>query len=266
MRLVREPTQAEIVAVHAALAGPAPDYDGPTNTLDRANLLARHVASALLAAAPVVPAGSDGVAACLLRVTDHLEAFAADHPDDATTETAAAIWCAREALAACARPPAGEAVAWRFRDHPDNGWIYTGLGGRHPGCEVQPLYAHPADPAAPDGPQPVHLFCPVCAAPHLDEGEWATRPHKTHQCQGCGHEWRPFPFATVGVSHPVAAPDGGERERVLKALEHYTCSCEPGHCAMSADDSDTPVADNLCGRTAQAVLAALRPAGGEGAR
>lgn len=60
-------------------------------------------------------------------------------------------------------------------------------------------------------PVAVTIFCPVCAVPHVDEGEWATtRHHKTHQCQGCGHEWRPFPFATVGVAHPspsVPNPD-----------------------------------------------------------
>lgn len=39
----------------------------------------------------------------------------------------------------------GEAVAWRYRDHPENGWVYTGVGGRHDGCEVQPLYTHPSD-------------------------------------------------------------------------------------------------------------------------
>jgi len=52
----REPTEAEIKAVQAALTGPAPAYTGRTNTLDRFNLLARHVASAMLAASPIVPA------------------------------------------------------------------------------------------------------------------------------------------------------------------------------------------------------------------
>lgn len=49
-----------------------------------------------------------------------------------------------------AQPPAREdaqPVAWRFRDHPSNGWVYTGLGGRQDGCEVQPLYTHPASDA-----------------------------------------------------------------------------------------------------------------------
>ena|GEM_PF-2343382 len=56
----------------------------------------------------------------------------------------------------------------------------------------------------------VNIFCPTCSTPHVDEGEWATRRHKTHQCQSCGHEWRPFPFATVGVAHPTPAdPEAG---------------------------------------------------------
>lgn len=47
-------------------------------------------------------------------------------------------------------------------------------------------------------PVPMTLDCPKCNQRHVDEGEWATRPHKTHQCQHCSHEWRPFPYATVG--------------------------------------------------------------------
>lgn len=43
------------------------------------------------------------------------------------------------------------------------------------------------------------LRCPSCAYQHVDEGEWASRPHKTHLCADCGLEWRPFEYATVGV-------------------------------------------------------------------
>lgn len=49
-------------------------------------------------------------------------------------------------------------------------------------------------------PIPMLLACPSCHAPHLDEGIWATRPHRTHQCQLCGHEWRPALVPTVGVA------------------------------------------------------------------
>lgn len=39
------------------------------------------------------------------------------------------------------------------------------------------------------------LHCPWCGLRHIDEGEWATRPHHTHECQGCGQEWRVEPYA-----------------------------------------------------------------------
>ncbi len=48
-------------------------------------------------------------------------------------------------------------------------------------------------------PVPQLLYCPCCSTLHVDEGEWATRPHTTHLCAACNHEWRPFECATVGV-------------------------------------------------------------------
>lgn len=64
----------------------------------------------------------------------------------------------------------------------------------------------------PTPPIPMALYCPA-GHRHLDLGEWATRPHRTHQCQAvvyeggpdgrgeyvCGLEWRPANFPTVGV-------------------------------------------------------------------
>lgn len=65
--------------------------------------------------------------------------------------------------------------------------------------------AHPATAA----PIPMLLHCPMCHARHIDEGEFATKAHHTHACQGfvveegkrfrCGHVWRPAIVATVGV-------------------------------------------------------------------
>ena len=51
-------------------------------------------------------------------------------------------------------------------------------------------------------PLPMVLNCPGCGTLHLDAGEWATRPHKTHECQNpkCKRLWKPFEFATVGVA------------------------------------------------------------------
>ena len=70
-----------------------------------------------------------------------------------------------------------------------------------------------------DTPLPLVMYCPA-GHQHIDEGEWATKPHKTHQCQVkvtsdreelravgywdiCGLEWRPADFPTVGVAEPV---------------------------------------------------------------
>lgn len=46
---------------------------------------------------------------------------------------------------------------------------------------------------------PMLLHCPLCNKRHIDEGEFATKPHHTHSCQHCGHTWRPAIVATVGV-------------------------------------------------------------------
>lgn len=59
-------------------------------------------------------------------------------------------------------------------------------------------------------PIPMLLDCPACHIIHLDEGEWSERPHKTHQCQSCGHEWRPAHVPTVGVSVLPQPPKKGE--------------------------------------------------------
>ncbi len=58
-------------------------------------------------------------------------------------------------------------------------------------------------------PVPMLLHCPMCNARHIDEGEFATKPHHSHACQShvvengkrhrCGHVWRPAIVATVGV-------------------------------------------------------------------
>jgi hypothetical protein len=47
-------------------------------------------------------------------------------------------------------------------------------------------------------PIPMLLWCP-CGERHVDEGEFATKPHHTHACQACGLVWRPAIEPTVGV-------------------------------------------------------------------
>lgn len=55
-----------------------------------------------------------------------------------------------------------------------------------------------ATPVEP-GPIPMVLHCPECRTRHVDVGEFATKVHHTHSCQGCGLTWRPAVVATVGV-------------------------------------------------------------------
>lgn len=40
-------------------------------------------------------------------------------------------------------------------------------------------------------PIPIRLNCPSCGKLHVDDGEFATKPHHTHSCQDCGMTWRP---------------------------------------------------------------------------
>ena len=48
-------------------------------------------------------------------------------------------------------------------------------------------------------PVPMLLTCPSCSARHIDEGEFAVKPHHTHACQNCGMTWRPAIVPTKGV-------------------------------------------------------------------
>lgn len=52
-------------------------------------------------------------------------------------------------------------------------------------------------------PEPVLellIICPRCFKQHVDEGEYATKPHKNHSCQFCGLTFQASgPVESVGV-------------------------------------------------------------------
>lgn len=62
-------------------------------------------------------------------------------------------------------------------------------------AEIEALKASKENPA----PVPMILFCPMCTARHIDEGDFATKSHHAHSCQACGFTWRPAVVPTVGV-------------------------------------------------------------------
>jgi hypothetical protein len=68
----------------------------------------------------------------------------------------------------------------------------------------QPKVAQAPEPVVQASePVPMILYCPLCHFKHVDEGEFATKPHHTHSCQGpkCGLTWRPALVPTVGVEY-----------------------------------------------------------------
>lgn len=92
---------------------------------------------------------------------------------------------------------------------------------------------------------PTLLFCPFCGTQHIDEGEWATKPHRTHECQTCKKTWRPYEVATYGMPYaimrverydlmfPHAKSDtcgrcGGRRQSMDRELQLDQCECASG--------------------------------------
>ncbi len=63
-----------------------------------------------------------------------------------------------------------------------------------------------AEPA----PIPMLLWCPLCHERHVDQGEFATKPHKDHSCQRCGLTWRPAKVPTCGVQFLPGYRDEGK--------------------------------------------------------
>lgn len=98
-----------------------------------------------------------------------------------------------------------------------NGWentreLVTSALSEYAALRVEPA----AQPAYRAVPIPMLLWCPDCCLAHIDEGEWATRPHKTHRCEHCSHEWRPANVPTVGVYELGLVVPVGEPERNQK--------------------------------------------------
>lgn len=86
---------------------------------------------------------------------------------------------------------------------------------------------------------PIHIWitCPRCNELHVygvdARGvDWATKPHHTHTCQGCGLTWRPAKVPTVGVRFlPGFSNEEEEPESPVYAgpCPQEACEEEKGH-------------------------------------
>lgn len=65
--------------------------------------------------------------------------------------------------------------------------------------DVFVILRDPKNPERAIAAVPMLLWCPVCHERHIDEGEFATKPHRDHSCQHCGLTWRPAKICTIGV-------------------------------------------------------------------
>jgi predicted RNA-binding Zn-ribbon protein involved in translation (DUF1610 family) len=68
-----------------------------------------------------------------------------------------------------------------------------------PACLEAMKIAYAERPPRTTEPIPMRITCPDCSELHIDEGEFASKPHHTHSCQKCGLTWRPAVVHTVGV-------------------------------------------------------------------
>lgn len=93
------------------------------------------------------------------------------------------------------------------------------------------------------GPIPMIMHCPECGARHVDEGEFASRAHRTHSCQSCGFVWRPALVPTVGVRFLP----GYENERCGK-LGRAPYAREITPCVLPRDHARECVPEICSGR------------------
>jgi len=85
----------------------------------------------------------------------------------------------------------------------------------------------------PEQPIAAILHCPACDRRHYDEGEWATRPHRRHQCAHCRFRWivEPLCFGAYSCDWP-------ECERVGPLARELVGGGEVHLCAMHESEGE----------------------------
>lgn len=77
--------------------------------------------------------------------------------------------------------------------------LVLNTNGGHPIDASEIATLHDAVIEALNAPIPMIIICPSCHQRHIDEGEFATRPHRVHACQHCGVLFQVALVPTVGV-------------------------------------------------------------------
>jgi rubredoxin len=97
---------------------------------------------------------------------------------------------------------------------------------------IQNLPETVAAPTSEVEPVPMILHCPVCGTQHIDqpqpEKDWHNPPHRSHECQSCGHIWRPADVPTTGVE---SIKTKGQRDGA------YTRPAPPSELVKAAEDA-----------------------------
>lgn len=90
------------------------------------------------------------------------------------------------------------------------------------------------------GPMAALLWCPFCNIQHIDEGEWATRPHHTHLCHACGEKWRVEPYFYGVEAPPQAACNSQCRIRCSNPIHTEVCAQGDRQCVSPRCDGTGP--------------------------
>ena len=104
---------------------------------------------------------------------------------------------------------------WRTEAPSADGSLVDAFRGARAELAARGIKVDAAAMLAEDAPAPIDLllFCPRCSAQHVDQPQaekgWTNPPHRSHECQACGHVWRPADVATNGVA---AIATAGQRD------------------------------------------------------
>eukprot|EP00919_Chromeraceae_sp_WS-2016_P077296 GHVR01182998.1.p1 GENE.GHVR01182998.1~~GHVR01182998.1.p1 ORF type:complete len:259 (-),score=39.62 GHVR01182998.1:376-1152(-) len=154
----------------------------------------------------------------------------------------------------------GRGKMYELRDHSQAAEVAALLNATPPqdGQAVSPTPAISPDSEFDTVIIAVELICTACGVEHLDEGEWETRPHRTHLCLVCGHLWRVTVRGAFVPATPTPAPPATEGETWVKeqvsgiwrVYHNWSIREDNEVCkAASEADADQIIADHVQAQT-----------------